>query len=78
MYSKWTKIFIGLTIAAIAVYDVWVIGQSGTKASISWTIWELSAGDCDADKKAWPLVPLIAGVVVGHLFWQMRPKKEGE
>ncbi len=76
MYNKWTKIFIGVVIAIIAIYDVWVIGAGGTRASISWTIWELSAGNCEENKKAWPLVPLIAGVVVGHLFWQMRPNKK--
>lgn len=76
--AKWTKIFIGLTIAVIAVYDVWVISKGGTEVSISWTIWELSAGDCESGKKSWPLVPFTAGVLIGHLFWQMRPHKEDE
>lgn len=71
---KWTKIFIGLTIVVIAIYDVWVIAKGGTTASISWTIWEASAGNCAEGKKAFPMVPLIAGVLVGHLFWQMRRK----
>lgn len=75
--QKATKIFIGVTIIIIAVYDVWVISSGGNTKSISWTIWETSAGNCNANppKKAIPMVPAIAGIIFGHLFWQMIPDK---
>lgn len=72
--SKITKIFILGAILVIAGYDVWAIANGGTGASISWTIWEWSSGDCSAGKNAYPMVPLTVGIVVGHLFWQMRKK----
>jgi hypothetical protein len=70
-----TKLFIGLTIIAIAVYDVWVISSGGNTKSISWTIWENSAGNCSAGIKAKPMIPAVAGILFGHLFWQMIPDK---
>lgn len=67
-----TRIFIMAIIAAVVIFDVWVIGQHGKESSISWVIiTEL--------KRDYPLINDAFMVTMGHLFWRMKtPKGEKE
>ena len=58
-----TLLFIGITVAAIAIFDVVIIAKKGKHESISAHIIRGS--------KQYPLLVLITGVVLGHLFWPM-------
>ena len=53
---------IGL-VAAIAVFDVWVIANKGKRESISAHLIRLSHKH--------PSIPFIIGFICGHLFWKM-------
>lgn len=48
----------------IAIFDIWVIAKKGKKESISAHIIRGS--------KKYPLLVLLAGIVLGHLFWNMQ------
>jgi TctA family transporter len=61
-----TLIFIFLIIAAIAIFDVWVIIKKGKQQSISAYIIRWS--------KQYPSIPFLIGFVAGHLFWSMSDK----
>lgn len=68
-----TMWFIVLTIASIAIYDVYIILKEGKYESISAYIIRGS--------KKYPLVTLIVGMFLGHLYFSMDsfdylPKKE--
>ncbi len=76
--SKVTTIFILVAIVLIAIFDVYVISKGGVDASISWWFWEKSAGNCSENKPAMPLVPLLWGIITGHLFWQMKNRGMGK
>ena len=58
-----TVIFMILIVAAIAIFDVWIIWKKGKKESISAYIIRGS--------KQYPLLVLLLGIVLGHLFWNM-------
>lgn len=58
-----TIIFIITTIAIVALYDIWIIWKKGKFESISAHIIRLS--------KKMPLVVLLFGIILGHLFWSM-------
>lgn len=58
-----TTIFILGTIAAIAIFDVWIIAKKGKSESISAHIIR--------ESKNYPLLVLLFGIVLGHLFWSM-------
>ena len=47
----------------VAIYDMWadVVGSR----TVSSTVWEWS--------RMYPVIPLIVGLILGHLFWQ-RPR----
>ena len=58
-----TVIFMIATVLIIAIFDIWVIFAKGKRESISaWIIRE---------SKNYPLLVLLLGVVLGHLFWSM-------
>jgi hypothetical protein len=59
-----TLYFIYFIIAAVAIFDVWVILAKSKQESISAYIIRGS--------RKYPLVTLIVGVVLGHLYWPMR------
>lgn len=59
-----TLLFILVVIVAVAIFDVWVIFAKSKQESISAYIIRGS--------KKYPLVTLIVGVVIGHLYWPMR------
>ena len=67
-WKKWTAIFIGAVILAIAVYDGIAIAGGGTEASISHMIivWSYK----------YPAFTFLMGFAMGHLFWKMRSTKE--
>ena len=58
-----TVIFIILTVVVVSAYDVWVILYKGKYESISAYIIRIS--------KKMPLVVLLIGILLGHLFWSM-------
>ena len=58
-----TILFIVTLIIIIAVYDVWVIWKHGKFESVSAHIIRFS--------RKMPLVVLLFGIVLGHLFWSM-------
>ena len=66
--KKLTVLFIGLVIVVAILYDVYAIYVGGTEASISSAIivWSYNM----------PLIPFLAGVLCGHLFWRMRENKD--
>lgn len=61
-----TVIFIIFLVAAIAVFDVWVIIKKGKQESISAYIIRWS--------KQYPSIPFLLGYVMGHLTWSMADK----
>jgi hypothetical protein len=64
---KITTYFIGITILAIAVYDIFAIYSGGTEASISHIMIEWSY--------KYPSFTFLMGFTMGHLFWRMRDTK---
>lgn len=58
-----TVLFMSIGVACIAIFDVYIIYKKGKSESISAHIIRGS--------KKYPLLVLIAGVVLGHLFWSM-------
>lgn len=58
-----TAIFMIVTILAVAIYDVYIIVKAGKFESISAYIIRGS--------KQYPLLVLMGGLVLGHLFWSM-------
>jgi predicted permease len=61
-----TILFIFIVVAAIAIFDVWVIIKKGKQESISAHIIRLS--------RQYPSIPFLIGFVCGHLFWSMADK----
>lgn len=59
-----TTIFILITILAAILFDVYIIFKAGKKESISAYVIRSS--------KQYPLVTLLVGIVLGHLYWPMR------
>jgi hypothetical protein len=59
-----TALFMGITAVIWIVYDVWVIAEGGTEASISHLIYEWSY--------KYPLFTLAFGILIGHFFWRIR------
>ena len=58
-----TIVFIVVTAAAIAVFDIYIIAKKGKHESVSAHIIRGS--------KKYPLLVLLFGIVLGHLFWSM-------
>lgn len=59
-----TTLFILVTFAAIFIFDAYIIIAKGKQESISSHIIRGS--------KKYPLLVLLFGIVLGHLFWSMR------
>lgn len=62
--KKATLIFVILVIVAIVVYDVWAITHGGTEGTVSYLLHDWAY--------EYPIFTFSMGVVMGHLFWQMR------
>ena len=58
-----TVTFIIAVVVICAVFDVWVIYKKGKRESISAYIIRWS--------KQYPLIVLLTGILLGHLFWNM-------
>lgn len=58
-----TIAFIVFMVAAIAIFDVWIIYKKGVQESISAHLVRLSHKH--------PSIPFLFGFVAGHLFWRM-------
>ena len=61
--KKYNGLFILVIIVAIAIYDVLVINQSGSEASISQFLIDWLY--------AYPIAGVVLGIFIGHLAWQM-------
>jgi hypothetical protein len=59
-------------VLAILIYDVYAIAKGGTEASIS-SILIVSAYKMPFMVY---MIGLFNGILVGHLFWRMRPNKD--
>lgn len=59
-----TVIFIIIVVIAIAIFDVYIIMKKGKQESISAYIIRGS--------HKYPLMVLLLGIVLGHLFWSMK------
>ena len=59
-----TLIFIISIVIIVAVFDVWIIFKKGKSESVSAHIIRIS--------KKLPLVTLLVGILLGHLFWSMK------
>ena len=57
-------IFLISLAVTVAIFDVWIIAKKGKPASLSAEVIRLS--------KKMPLVTLLFGILLGHLFWSMR------
>jgi len=64
-----TAKFILFAIAAIAIFDFYIVFEMGAQQSISAYIIRYS--------KEFPSIAFIAGYVCGHLFWRMPDKRVG-
>lgn len=53
----------GITVAFLIIYDIWIIFKRGYSDTISWTLFAWS--------KRYPIIPFAIGVVIGHLFWNV-------
>lgn len=58
-----TQIILIVLLASILAYDVVAVLIGGTKWTISFNIYAAS--------KQYPIIPFVAGVVAGHLFWSI-------
>lgn len=47
-------------IAVTLIYDLFALRKS-YESTISWTLY--------SGAKRWPVIPLLFGIVMGHLFW---------
>jgi hypothetical protein len=63
-----TYIMIGLIVLVTACYDLFAILAWGSDYTFSTVILDLSQRE--------PVVPLLVGVVLGHLFWPMKIKEK--
>jgi hypothetical protein len=57
-----TTIVIYVLIAAGLIYDAVALAKS-YESTISWTLY--------SGAKKWPIIPLLFGIVMGHLFWSV-------
>lgn len=63
MSPEHTKAFLLLWLASLVLFDVLAVWFGGRDASISAVI---------ADSALrYPVIPLVFGLVVGHLFWRV-------
>lgn len=56
-----TKLSLLMVLVALLAYDLFAVYQFGFEGTISVVVFTLA--------KSAPIIPFLAGVVVGHLFW---------
>lgn len=59
MNGSLTALLIGLVV--IFGYDAYAMIRYGLDKTISWVIW--------TNSKEAPIIPFVAGLICGHLFW---------
>jgi hypothetical protein len=59
--SDISRLVIRVVLVVLGIYDVWVVVRYGSTASLTVVIREAS--------KQYPIFPLLAGIILGHLFW---------
>lgn len=57
----YTQICIIAMALLIVSYDVFAVLKWGGEKSVSWQMWLWA--------KAYPIVPFLLGVIIGHWFW---------
>jgi hypothetical protein len=67
---KATPIVLALSIGALFLYDLYALSALGWDETISVSVLQLS--------KKYPIVPFLAGLVCGHLFWSQEPAHEAK
>ena len=67
---KKTPIVVAFFIGVILLYDLYALAFLGWDDTISVSTLQLS--------KKFPVVPFLAGLVCGHLFWPQEPQNEIE
>jgi hypothetical protein len=65
---KKTPVVLAFFIVALLAYDMYALIYFGWDETISVATLQLS--------KKFPVVPFLAGLVCGHLFWPQEPKNE--
>jgi hypothetical protein len=63
-FKKLTLIITVVSVALLLIYDAIAIYFGGTEASISSLVITASYKQ--------PLIPLLVGILIGHLFWRMK------
>lgn len=58
-----TEWFMAGTVIAILLADLLLYLKFGNPGTISVALYEIA--------KSYPLIPLLLGVVLGHIFWQV-------
>lgn len=66
---KKTPIFIIIVLAAVIVFDFYIVFADGAEESISAYIIRWSS--------EFPSIAFLTGFVCGHLFWRMSDKRVG-
>ncbi len=66
--KKLTLIFTCSIIVIIGIYDVYALIEGGAEATISSVIISLSHD--------FLIIPFLAGILAGHLFWRMDSNKD--
>lgn len=64
--KKITPYFIIILVAAIVIYDFYIIAAQGKTESVSATLIRWS--------HEYPSIPFLLGFTAGHLFWRMKDK----
>lgn len=69
-YNHATVAFIVFVVAIVAIFDVYQLAKNGYTATISYTLGK-------ADKK-WGIIGVLAGVLIGHLWFPNRADSDPE
>ena len=59
--QKVVTLIAGLSLLIVGVYDVYAAGWLGPDFTVSRVVLEWS--------RKWPIMPFLAGLVIGHIFW---------
>lgn len=60
-WPRLTAILIVISVVVVGVYDLLAYSQGGYGATISKVLMDAAYAN--------PILPLVVGIVVGHLFW---------
>jgi len=57
-FAQW---FVIVVAVVVIITDIVLYNKKGDDATISRTLLEAS--------QSWPIIPLLAGIILGHIFW---------